>query len=96
MFEAKDAKLLPGYNGKGKAGVWRKKVSYYLISKYPDMEHLLEWFGNQQEAIEPQILKNFKKIDLVDSIALGTHLWGFPNISLSGDAWETFGNIPKG
>ena len=42
LFEVKDAKSLPDYNGKANAGLWRKKVSYYLISKYPEMEKLLE------------------------------------------------------
>ena len=86
LFEAKDAKFLPEYNGKEKGGLWRRKVSYYLISKYPDMEFLLEWVEQQKEVVNPKLLRNFKKIDLVDSVALGKHLWGFLNISLSGDA----------
>ena len=42
------------------------------------------------------VLTNYKKLDPQDSIALSKHLWGFLNISLSGDAWETFGNVGKG
>ena len=43
LFGANDAEHLPGHNGEEKGGLWRRKVSYYLISKYPDMEHLLEF-----------------------------------------------------
>ena len=52
LFEAKDAKSLPEYNGEEKGGIWRRKVSYYLISKYPDMEFLLEWVEKQQEIVD--------------------------------------------
>ena len=33
LFEAKDAKSLPEHKGRANGGVWRKKVSYYIISK---------------------------------------------------------------
>ena len=52
LFEAKDAKFLPEYNGNGKGGPWRRQVSYYLISKYPDMEFLLEWVEKQKEIVD--------------------------------------------
>ena len=35
------------------------------------MEHLLEWVEKQKEVIDTKPLRNFKKIDLVDSVALG-------------------------
>ena len=58
LFEVKDAKSLPDYNGKANAGLWRKKVSYYLISKYPEMEKLLEWVGSTKEVVDSQVLAN--------------------------------------
>ena len=42
------------------------------------------------------MLRTFRRLDPRDTIALSRHLWGFLNVSLSGDAWETFGNVPKG
>ena len=96
LFEVKDAKSLPDYNGNDKGGLWRKKISDYLISKYPDMEKLLEWVEEKKEAVDHTLLRTYKKIDSRDSIALSMHLWGFLNISLVGDAWETFGNVVKG
>ena len=42
LFEAKDAKFLPEFDGKTKAGLWRRKVSSYLITKYPEMANLLK------------------------------------------------------
>ena len=93
LFEVKDAKSLPDYNGKANAGLWRKKVSYYLISKYHEMEKLLEWVERKKEVVDSKVLANYNKLDPNDSIALSKHLWGFLNISLPGDAWETFGNV---
>ena len=60
------------------------------------MEKLLEWVEEKKEAVDAQLLKTYKKIDSRDPIALSMHLWGFLNISLVGDAWETFGNVVKG
>ena len=96
LFEVKDAKSLPDYNGNDKGGLWRKKISYYIISKYPDMEKLLEWAGGKTEAVDAKLLKTYEKIDSKDPIALSMHLWGFLNFSLAGDAWGAFGDVVKG
>ena len=88
LFEAKDAKFLPEFNGKEKAGIWRRKVSHYLISKCPDMERLLEWVEQQKEVVDSKLLQTFRHLDPQDSVALSRHLWGFLNVSLVGDAWE--------
>ena len=60
------------------------------------MEKLLEWVEAKKEVVDSRTLRAYKNIPPIDSIALAKHLWGFLNISLSGDAWETFGNVPKG
>ena len=90
LFGAKDAKTLPEYSGKANGALWRKKVSYYLISKYPGMEKLVEWVEEKKEAVDATLLRTYKKIDSQDPIALSMHLWGFLNISLVGDAWDVW------
>ena len=47
------------------------------------MEYLLEWVEKQKEIVDSKPTRNLKKVELVDSVALGRHLWGFLNISLS-------------
>ena len=56
----------------------------------------MEWVEAKKEAVDAKLLKSYKKIEHKDSVALSMHLWGFLNISLSGDAWEIFGNVTKG
>jgi hypothetical protein len=75
LFEAKEAKFLPEFDGKTKAGLWRRKVSSYLITKYPDIAELLEWVEKRQTTIDSKSLKAYTKIDYKDTIALGKHLW---------------------
>jgi hypothetical protein len=96
LFEAKEAKFLPEFDGETKAGLWRRKVSSYLITKYPDIAELLEWVEKKQTTLDSKSLKAHTKIDYKDTIALGKHLWGFLNVNLHGDAYEVFGNIPRG
>ena len=50
----------------------------------------------KQTTIDSKSLKADTKIDYKDTIALGKHLWGFLNVNLHGDAYEVFGNIPRG
>ena len=60
------------------------------------MTELLEWAEQKIVAIDHEVLKSYKKVDHKDSVALGQHLWGFLNVNLTGDAYEVFGNIPRG
>ena len=83
LSEAKDAKSLPEYDGKVKGELWRKNVSYYLISKYPDMEKPLEWVESKKGVVDSKILKTYERIPPQDPIALAKHLCGFFNISLT-------------
>ena len=39
----KDAKSLPEYSGKDKGVIWRHKVSFYLMSKVPEIDKSVEW-----------------------------------------------------
>ena len=96
LFEANDAEFLPEFDGKNKAGLWRRKISAYLITKYPEMSELLEWVEQKVVAVDSKVPKGCKKIDHQDSVALGRHRWGFLNVNLTGDAYEVFGNIPRG
>ncbi len=42
LFEVKDAKALPIFNGKEKGSYWHKKVTFYLASKCPEITELLK------------------------------------------------------
>ncbi len=77
LFEAKDAKFLPEFNGEDKAGLWRRKVSAYLITKYPEMADGLEWVERKQVLVDNRFLKKYKRVDHRDSVALAQHLWDF-------------------
>ena len=96
LFEAEDAKSLPEHNDEDKGGPWRKKASYYLTSKYPDMEQLSEWVECKQEVVDSKFLRTYNKIGSKYPTARATHLWGVLDTSLSGDAWETSGDVTKG
>ncbi len=96
LFEVKDAKSLPSFNGRDKGAYWRKKTTFYLASKCPDIVPVLKWVEKQDDPITEESLKKFPDMEVFDSIILGRHLWGFLNVVLTDDAWEIFENIDKG
>ena len=76
--------------------MWRKKVTYYLHSKNPDMASLLRWAELEKDAITPDGLRQARANDPLlfglqdDPEVLSYHLWGFLNVSLTGEAWMKF------
>ena len=60
------------------------------------MADLLEWVEKKQVLVDTKLLKSYKKVDHRDTVALAQHRWGFHNVNLVGDAYEVFGNIPRG
>ncbi len=95
-FDRKEAKDLAGYNGKDKCDVWRRRTSYYLMSKVPDIKPLLEWAERQPDTINNEDLRiNAELIALrntgrlsVDPEIISFH--GFLNLNLTDYAWEIF------
>ena len=96
LFEVKDAKSLPIFNGREKGAYWHKKISFYLASKCPEIVKILKWVEKQDEPITDQTLMLYGDLETDDSMILSRHLWGFLNVSLTDDAWEIFENIEKG
>ena len=76
--------------------MWRKKVTYYLHSRNPDMASLLRWAELQKDTITPDGLRQARANDPSlaglqdDPEVLSYHLWGFLNASLVGEAWMKF------
>ena len=76
--------------------MWRKKVTYYLHSKNPDMACLLHWAELEKDAITSKGLRKARAGDPVlarvqdDPGVLSYHLYGFLNVSLVGEAWMIF------
>ena len=56
-FETKAATLeLPRFNGKTGREMWRKRVTFYLHSKNPDMLGLLRWAEREREPVSTRTL----------------------------------------
>ena len=100
-FDTKDMGL-PKYNGADKHGVkemWRKKVTFFLHSRNPDMRDLLRWAELEKEAITPgsltsaafssPLLQGLKE----DPEVMAYHLWGFLNVNLTDAAWDIFEGV---
>ena len=74
---------LPRYDGKEGRELWRKKVTYYLHSRNPDMASLLRWAELQKDTITPDGLRQARANDpslaglQEDPEVLSYHLWGF-------------------
>ena len=96
LFEAKEAKILPQYNGKDKGTFWRKKVSFYLASRCPEITAILQWAERSEGEIDEDRLANYGHMGEEDAGVLGQHLWGFLNLNLTDEAWEVFENVPHG
>ena len=58
MFDTKDAKELPQYNGVSKGEYWRRKISNYLIARCPDIAEPLEWAERGRETITREKLES--------------------------------------
>ncbi len=99
-FDSKAARdELPRYNGKEKAEIWRKKVTYYLHSKNANMNNLLRWAELQVEPIDAvQLATAVREVDSLamlsdDPEVLSYHLWGFLNVNLLDAAWDLFDGV---
>ncbi len=99
-FDSKATKdELPRFNGRDKAELWRKKVTYYLHSKNANMKNLLRCSELQTEKITESVLQD--AMHSADSLAmlsddpeaLSYHLWGFLNGNLTDAAWDLFDSV---
>ena len=96
-FETKAATLeLPRFNGKTGREILRKRVTFYLHSKNPDMLGLLRWAEREREPVTAKTLAVARRTSpslaqlTEDPDVLSYHLWGFLNASLIEDAWAIF------
>ena len=64
LFDKKEAKELPRYDGKVGGALWRKKVTNYLVSTCPEIRSLLKWAEQEREPITGGSLAKYS----VDSI----------------------------
>ena len=96
LFEVKDAKILPSFNGKEKGSYWHKKITFYLASRCPEITAILKWVEKQEDPVTDKSLRSCPDTDGEDAVILSRHLWGFLNVTLTDDAWEIFENIDKG
>ncbi len=99
-FDTKAARdELPRYNGKDKAELWRKKVTYYLHSRNANMKNLLRWAELEAEPITSETLTQatYHADTLAmlsdDAEVLSYHLWGFLNVNLTDAAWDLFDGV---
>ncbi len=99
-FDSKSARdELPRFNGRDKAELWRKKVTYFLHSKNANMRNLLRWAELQTKEITEHVLQD--AVHSADSLAmlsddpevLSYHLWGFLNGNLTDAAWDLFDGV---
>ena len=97
-FETKDRGDLPKFNGQDKGDLWRKKTTYFLTNKCPDVKPFLKWAEQQREVITPdsmrrawysEELKNVRN----DPRVLAFHLFGFLNTNLVGEAWDVYDSV---
>ncbi len=96
LFDKKEAKELPRYDGKAGGALWRKKVSNYLVSKCPEIRPLLKLAEQEREPITGRSLASYS----TDSTSMITiepslssyHLWGFLNVNLQDRACEILKN----
>ena len=96
-FDTKDATLgLPRFNGKTGREMWRKRVTFYLHSKNPDMMGLLRWAEREREPVTAKTLAAARRASphlariSEDPEVLSYHLWGFLNANLIEDAKAIF------
>ena len=98
-FETKAAtQELPRFDGKTGRELWKKKVTFYLHSKNPDMTGLLRWAEQEREPVTAKTLGaasgNVLQVRLTeDPEVLPYNLWGFQNASLVEDVWAIFAGV---
>ena len=51
LFDKKEAKELPRYDGKSGGSHWRKRVANYLVSRCPEIRSLLKWAEQEREPV---------------------------------------------
>ena len=97
-FDTKDRADLPKFNGQDKSEMWRKKVTYFLSNKCPDIKPFLKWAEQQREVITPETmfrawyapeLRGIRN----DPRVLSFHLFGFLNTNLVGEAWDVYDSV---
>ena len=96
-FEHKAATLeLPRFNGRTGREMWRKRVTFYLHSRNPDMLCLLRWAERERDPVTNKTLGVARRTSpplaqlTEDPEVLSYHLWGFLNANLIEDAWAVF------
>ena len=97
-FETKDTNELPKFNGQDKGDLWRKKVTYFLANKCPDVKPFLKWAEQQREVITPDSTKKAWYSPELQHIrndprVLAFHLFGFLNTNLVGEAWDVYDSV---
>ena len=103
LFDTKAAKdELPRHDGGPNGSLWRKKVTYYLVSKCADMRNLLRWAELEKVPITSERLRTavgshplLSMLDdgCADPAVLSYHLWGFLNVNLVDKAWNILDGV---
>ena len=76
--------------------MWRKKVTYYLHSRKPEMKDVLRWAEFHEEPITQAAMVSGRFSNSLlrprteDPEDVAYRLWGFLNVSLMEDAWGVF------
>ena len=96
-FDCKDKGDLPKFNGRDQREFWRKKVSYFLCGKCPDLRPVFTWAEKQIVAVISASLAAAHSDEFPevrnDPNVLSFHLHGFLDTNLTDDAWNIFDNV---
>ena len=85
LFDDKASAELPKYDGRTKGEYWRHKVTFYLISRCPELAAHLAWAEGQDEPIDNADLSG--RMGEADA-ATGFDKRGFPTRPFySGEPW---------
>ena len=98
IFDQKEVRNVPSYNGKDKTEMWRAKMTNYLMSRAPEIARLLAWAEQQPQPIITETLNAQPELWAMGVQGALTvapdiwsfHLWGVLNMNLEDKAWEIF------
>ncbi len=98
IFDQKEVRNVPSYNGKDKTEIWRAKMTNYLMSRAPEIARLLAWAEQQPQPIVTEALNSQPELQAMGMQGVLTvapdigsfHLWGVLNMNLEDKAWEIF------
>ena len=96
--ETKDRGDLPKFDGQAKGDLWRKKVTYFLANKCPDVKPFLKCAEKQWEPITSESMRRAWYSEELKSVrndprVLAFHLFGFLNTNLVGEAWDMYDSV---